>query len=143
MTEPKKVHAELYDDNVNMKMTVKGKEHNLPTTREYILKEYADVFKGIGTLPGTPYHIELKENYTPVRNPPRSVPAGVQESYKAELQRLEKDEVIVEVNHYTEWVNSKVPAQKPDGDIRLCLDQWNLNQAIRRNPYYMRTLDDI
>ena len=143
VTEPKKVHAELYDDNVNTKMTVKGKEHNLPTTKEYILKEYADVFKGIGTLPGAPYHIELMENYTPVRNPPRSVPVGMQEAYKAELQRLEKEEVIIEVNHYTEWVNSIVPAQKPDGDIRLCLDPRNLNLSIERNPYYMRTLDDI
>ena len=28
------------------------KIHPLPTTKEYILHEYADVFKGIGTLPG-------------------------------------------------------------------------------------------
>ena len=29
-----------------------GKVHKLPITKEYILKEYSDVFKGIGTLPG-------------------------------------------------------------------------------------------
>ena len=33
-------------------VTINGKTHPLPTTKEYILHEYADVFKGVGTLPG-------------------------------------------------------------------------------------------
>ena len=67
----------------------------------------------------------------------------MQDSYKAELERLQQEDVIIEVNHYTEWVNSIVPVQKLDGRIRLCIDTRNLNMAIKRNPYYMRTLDDI
>ena len=39
-------------------ITIDGKTHPLSTTKEYILHEYADVFKGIGTLPGGPYHIK-------------------------------------------------------------------------------------
>ena len=31
-------------------VTINGKTHSLPTTKEYILHEYADVFKGVGTL---------------------------------------------------------------------------------------------
>ena len=34
-----------------------GKIHKLPITKDYMLKEYSDVFKGIGTLQGGPYHI--------------------------------------------------------------------------------------
>ena len=41
-------------------VTINGKTHPLPTTKEYILHEYADVFKGVGTLPGGPYHMKLK-----------------------------------------------------------------------------------
>ena len=26
--------------------------HSLPTTKDYLLQEYVDVFQGIGTLPG-------------------------------------------------------------------------------------------
>ena len=133
-TKPQKVHANLHNEHNNAKVTVNNKEHSLPTTEEYILKEYADVFAGIGTLPGPAYHIELKD-YNPVRNPPRSGPVGMQDAYKAELERLQREDVIIEVNHYTEWVNSVVPVQKPDTR--------NLNMAIKRNPYYMRTLDDI
>ena len=37
-----------------------GKVHRLPITKDYILREYNDIFKGIGTLPGGPDHIRLK-----------------------------------------------------------------------------------
>ena len=59
-------------------ITINGKTHLLPTTKEYMLHEYADVFKGVGTLPGGPYHIKLKDSYKPVQHPPRSVPLGMQ-----------------------------------------------------------------
>ena len=88
-TKPQKVRANLHNEHNNAKVTVNDKEHSLPTTKEYILKEYADVFAGIGTLPGSAYHIELKEEYNPVRNPPCSVPVGMQDAYKAELERLQ------------------------------------------------------
>ena len=45
-----------------------GKVHKLPITKEDILKEYSDVFKGIETLPGGPYHIRLKEQYKLVQH---------------------------------------------------------------------------
>ena len=67
----------------------------------------------------------------------------MQDTCKVEPERLQQEDVIIEVNHYTQWVNSIVPVQKPDGCIRLCIDTRNLNMAIRRNSYYMRTLEDI
>ena len=88
-TKPQKVRANLHNEYNNAKVTVNDKEHSLPTTKEYILKEYADVFAGTGTLPGPAYYIELKEDYNPVRNPPHSVPVGMQDAYKAELERLQ------------------------------------------------------
>ena len=124
-------------------ITINGKTHPLPTTKEYILHEYADVFKGVGTLPGGPYHIKLKDSYKPVQHPPRSVPSGIQSAYKAELERLMKEGIITEVHEHTEWINSIVPMMKEDGSLRLCLDPKDLNKAIERNQWYARTLDDI
>ena len=40
---------------------LKGKVHKLPITKDYILKEYSDVSKGVGTWPGGPYHIRTEE----------------------------------------------------------------------------------
>ena len=61
-----------------------------------MLKEYSDVYKGIGTLPGGPYHIRLKEQYKLVQHPPRSAPVAMQDAYKAELDRITKEGIITE-----------------------------------------------
>ena len=124
-------------------VTINGKTHPLATTKEYILHEYADVFRGIGTLPGGPYHIKLKDSHKPVQHPPRSVPLGMQSAYEAELDRLVKEGIITEVHDHTESINSIVPVVKEDGSLRLCLDPKDLNKAIERNQWYARTLDDI
>ena len=109
-----------------------GKLHRLPITKEYILKEYSDVF--IGTLPEGPYHIRLKKQYRLVQYPPsRSVPVAMQDAYKAELERLSKEGIITEVKEHTEWINSIVPVMKPNSSLRLCLDPKDLNKAIERN----------
>ena len=117
-------------------VTKNGKTHLLPTTKEYILHEYADIFRGIGTLPGGPYHIKLKDSYKPVQHLPRSVPLGMQSAYKAELDRFVKEGIITEVHDHTEWINSIVPVVKEDGSLRLCLDPKDLNKAIERNQWY-------
>ena len=128
---------------VQSAVTINGKTHPLNTTKEYILHEYADILRGIGTLLGGPYHIKLKESYKPVQHPSRSVPLGIQSAYKAELDRLVKEGIITEVHDHTEWINSIVPVMKEDGSLRLCLDPKDLNKAIERNQWYTRTLDDI
>ena len=56
-TEPVLPHIKWNTDSIQLN----GKTHKLPITKEYILKEYNDIFKGVGTLTGGPYHIRLKE----------------------------------------------------------------------------------
>ena len=125
------------------KITISDKTHRLPTKKEYLLQEYSDVFQGIGTLPGEPYHIQLKDDYKPVQHPPRQIAVSLKEAYKAELEKLVQLRVIQEVKEHTEWINSIVPVKKPDGSLRLCLDPKDLNKAIKRNRWYSRTIDDI
>ena len=120
-----------------------GKLHKLPITKGCILKEYSDVFKGMGTLQGGPYQIRLKEEYRQVQQLPRSVPVAMQSAYKAEFNRLVKDGIITEVKEHTEWINSIVPVMKSNGSLRLCLDLKDLNKAIESNQWYSRTIDDI
>ena len=87
---PKSPQVSWYENAV----TINGKTHPLPNTKEYILHEYAYVFKGVGTLPGGQYHIKLKDSYKSVQHPPRSVPLGMQSAYKAELDKLVKEGII-------------------------------------------------
>ena len=109
------------------RITINGKTYSLPTTKDYLLQEYANVFQGIGTLPGGPYRIKLKESYKPVQHPPRHVAVSLKPPYKAELERLTQLGIIKEVREHTEWIKSIVPVKKPDGSLRLCLDPKDLN----------------
>ena len=138
-TEPMVPQIKWNTDSIELN----GKMHKLPITKDYISKEYSDVSKGVGTLPGEPYHIRLKEQYRLVQHPLRSVPVAMQSTYKAELNRLVKEGIISEVKEHTEWINSIVPVMKSNGSLRLCLYPKDLNKAIERNQWYSRMIDDI
>ena len=43
----------------------------------------------------------------------------------------------------TEWVNSLVVVQKPTGAVILCSDPRDLNLAIKRPHYPMKTIDEV
>ena len=104
------------------KITINGRTHSLPTTKDYLLQECADVFQGIGTLPGGPCSIQLEKGYKPVQHPLCQVAISLKPLYKAELERLTQLGVIKEVRELTKWINSIVPVKKPDGSLQLCLD---------------------
>ena len=90
-------------------------------------------------LPAWPgYHIEFKEDYTTVRNPPHSAPVWMQDACEAQLQRsqhemstwskpLHRMGQLWRTSTKTKWTYQPV-------------DSRNLNLAIKRNPYDMRTL---
>ena len=120
-----------------------GKAHVMPLTKEYILKEYKDVFEGIGTLPGGEYSITMRKDAKPVQHAARVVPEKKKPAYLKELQRLMRLGIITPVSEHTPWVNSIVPATKTNGEIRLCLDPKDLNENMERNPFYCRTVAEI
>lgn len=106
-----------------------------------VLKQYSPVFKGIGLFPGE-CKIQLDPNAVPVVHPPRRVPFALRDKLKQELDRMEKANIIAKVSTPTEWVNSLVVVEKSN-KLRVCLDPRDLNKAILRPHYPMRTLDDI
>ena len=83
-------------------ITINGKINPLPTTKEHILHEYADVFKGVGTLPGGPYHIKLKDLQT------SSAPTQVSAIRNAVCLQGRIRQTGERMHHHTEWINSIV-----------------------------------
>ena len=83
-----------------------------PLPKQKILDVYADVFEGLGTLPGEPYKFKLKENYVPARHAPRKVPIHLQDDFHEEIYDLVKQGVLEKVEHFTEWVISFVIVKK-------------------------------
>ena len=56
---------------------------------------------------------------------------------------MEKLGVIVRREQPTEWVNSLVVVQKLNGAVRLCIDPRDLNAAMKRSHYPMKTVDEV
>ena len=56
---------------------------------------------------------------------------------------MEELGVIVRQEEPTEWVNSLVVVQKPNGAVRLCIDPRYLNTAMKRSHYPIKTVDEV
>ena len=78
-------------------LDVRGKPHPLLLTKEYLLKEYEDVFTGIGCFPGPPYHTETNQAIPPVQHLPRQVPIQLQGAYQEELERLIRAGILLPI----------------------------------------------
>ena len=122
---------------------IEGKKWTLPISKETILKDFEDVFTGVGELPGGECHLTLKEGAEPVQHPPRRVAEKIKEPYKATLDKMVSQQIIAPTDCHTDWISSIVPVQKEDGSLRLCLDPGDLNKALKRDPYHMRSIDEV
>lgn len=116
-----------------------------PIPNKEILKEmYPECFDGVGCFENFTYHISLKEDCTPVVHGPRKIPVHIQPLLEKELEKMERDKIIIKVFEPTDWVNSLVVCPKGDtGQIRVCLDPKDLNKAIKRPLYPTPTLEDL
>ncbi|GFV13662.1 transposon Ty3-G Gag-Pol polyprotein [Trichonephila clavipes] len=85
----------------------------------------------------------VQHNAVPVIHPPRRVPLALQPKLKSTLFRLEKEVIVSKVNKPTDWVQSLVIEEKPNGNIRLCLDPRDLIKVIKREHYQIPCTDDI
>ncbi|CAC5403651.1 unnamed protein product [Mytilus coruscus] len=114
--------------------------------RVYTLEaKYSDLFTGLGCLPGIPgiHKIHVDDSSTPVVHPPRKVPVSLKGSIKTELDRMLRLGVIVRQKEPTAWVNSMVTVVMSNGDVRICIDPKDLNKAISREHYPMKTVEEV
>ena len=112
-----------------------------PLTKETMLREYEDVFTGLGCLPGE-YHIEVDPTIRPVQHSPRRVPVPLKSKLKEKIAELEKMGIIEKVKGHSAWISSMVAVQRKD-KLRICIDPRDLNKAIRRPKHMMPTVDEV
>lgn len=107
-----------------------------------IIDQYSEVFKGLGHF-GEDVGLELKEGAVPRAIPPRQVPYAMRGKLKAELDRQEEVGVICKDTGPTEWLSPLVIVNKPNGNIRLCLDPQYLNSQLVRAQCNIPTTSEI
>jgi RNase H-like domain found in reverse transcriptase/Reverse transcriptase (RNA-dependent DNA polymerase)/Integrase zinc binding domain/Retroviral aspartyl protease len=107
-----------------------------------LIEEYADVFTGIGAMPGE-YSISVDPTVRPVIQPSRKVPLNLKPKLRAELDRMEQQQIICKRSEPTDWVSALLTVEKPNGQLRVCLDPRPLNKAIKREHFQIPTFDDV
>ena len=112
-----------------------------PLSFDKLMKDFEDVFTGLGYLPGE-YHIEIASNIRPVQHTPRRVPVPLKTQLKEKIDEIEKEGIIIQETKPTDWISSVVAMPKP-GKLRVCIDPQDLNRAIKRPKYEMPTVDEV
>ena len=120
--------------------------HEVQTSGEFkdkVMEKYKELFDdNLGELPVV-YSMKVDSNVTPVINPPRKIPIAMEKNVKKELDNMVEKKVIAPVSEPTEWVSQMVAARKKNGETRICLDPRNLNLALKRSHYPMRTVESV
>ena len=125
---------------VKVANTVQSEE----TITSNLLKEYADLFRGIGKMKGVKVDLHVDPAITPVAQAHRRIPFSVRPKLEAELEKLDADDIIERIEKPTSWVSPVVITPKrSSNEIRLNVDMREANKAIPRTHTVMPTLDDI
>ena len=124
--------------------------NRLPLTKQDILSQYSGCFEGIGLFPGDPYKFHLNTSLHAMHQGKFQSTLKLQE----EIKSLVKLVILEDVKEHTDWVNSYVIVEKDTGNhhspnrtvkkkLRMCLDPRDLNEALEREPYHTRSVDEI
>ncbi len=108
---------------------------------EDLMGEFGDVFSDV---PGNTDRVKMTidtGDSPPIRLSPYSVPMGIRDEVKAELDGLLECGVIERSRSC--WSSPLVPVKKVGGGIRLCVDYRKLNEVTVKEPYYIPGLEEM
>ena len=89
------------------------------------------------------YHIEIKDNVTPVVTPVRKIPLALKPKLEKELKRMVDLDIIEPLQNPTDRVNGLVVVEKPIGKLWVRLDPRPLNKAIKHEHLHLPTAKEI
>jgi hypothetical protein len=88
------------------------------------------------------HKIPLKEETKPFRKKLRQINPMLLSVMEKEVKRILDDNIIIPLR-YSEWVANLVPVRKKNGEIRLCVDFWNLNRSSKKDNYPLPKMEHI
>ena len=107
-----------------------------------LMKEFPDWFTRIGRFPGEST-IQLCHDVYPKIHVPRRCLIALHPKVKEHLNKMECLGVITHVDERTDWVSSITNVQKTNGELCLCLDPHDLNEAICHNHHKVPTVEEV
>ncbi len=73
--------------------------------------------------------VEVVEGSEVVNMPPHQVPMQLKGAVDSEIERLLQAGIVTQST--SEWSSPIVPVKKKDGNVRLCVDFWELNRITQ------------
>ena len=114
-----------------------------PLSIEQLKQSYTSFLSGeVGQLDGK-YHIKVNKLIQPVKHAQRPIAVASRERVKETLNEMSDKDIIEPVTKPTEWILSMVVVTKKSGQIRVCLDPKDLNDAIQREHYPLPVIEDV
>ena len=97
------------------------------------------MFTGLGKLNDYQLKLHVYDSVAQVAQAVRRIPFRRRKKVIDKLDELERLDIIEKVSGTTSWVNPLVTVEKPKGDVRICLDMRQANQAITREKHPIPT----
>ena len=120
--------------------------HSVQTeTLEAVLECFGDVFdeQKLGKLRNFEAKLTTVADSTPRFYKPRALPYALRPKVERELERLEKQGVLVPVQH-SDWAAPIVPVMKEDGTVRICGDyKLTVNRFAVLDRYPIPKIEDL
>ena len=119
-------------------------EYDVPScaipTLSSLIEQYKSLFR---TSPGSTTLAEhfIPTTGTPVKVPPRRIPANYRQEVEKQIQTMLKDGIIEESS--SPWLAPAVFVRKKTGDIRICVDYRELNKRTVKDAYPLPRPDEV
>ena len=119
-------------------------KENIITPEYSLLKDYPQLYNKLGKINvGEDVNIKIKEGTVPHQTySPRHIPIPQMGKVVNELKKMVELGVIRKIDKPTDWCHPIVIVNKPNGDIRLCIDLTKLNAGVERELYHLESVEE-
>ena len=139
----KNLHKPLIGLPALKALNLVAKVYTVHWTKEAVISQFLQLFTGLGRLQGE-YEIQLDSDASPFAlSTPRCIPLPLMEEVKSELERMEKENIILKVEGPTDWCAGMVVVPKSNKKVRICVDLTQLNKCVKRERHIMPSVDHI
>lgn len=108
-----------------------------------VQESHAGLFSGVGKLKDYKLKLHIDKTKPPIAQKLRPVPFQMRDKIQKALNELISLDIIEEVDGPTQWVSPIVVVPKKTGEVRICVDMRQANEAITRVRHPLPTIEDL